>query len=153
MPVPTLEDTKTAIAQAYVINGTFNTNIVKEGEFCVRMSNGIVNGWTCVANQPTSADVPSTFQTEIISQFSAYTLAGSHGLLWITCVGQNLDEEVALWIAGWVGDPTDEHTYIPSASAIVTRIEACQPINSDATTKMNQVIADWFVLNFEQEGA
>ena len=145
MPAPSVENTKTAIAVPYTVEGGFSTSIDIDSNFCVKFSNGFVNGWTCAS--PTTA---SSFETQIISAFGSYITGGSNGLLWITCIGRELDNEVIEWVDSW---NSSIHTYTPSSSAIVTRIEGCQPFSSNATTKMNQTIADWFITNFGQETA
>ena len=67
-------------------------------------------------------------------------------------MGQELDAEVDWWISGWNGT-TMVHDNVPTASRIIGRIETCQPLSSEATTKMNQLIADHFISNFGQETA
>ncbi len=145
-------------AEGVAVKTQFNT----KGEFVQKLATALNKGWTCA---PPST--PTTMETEVTREFSLDTdlpyLTGIGASL-VKCIAIAIDNETSDWADSWSSE-TGTHTYVVSASNIVTGIKGCTklatedpeaeppvpPFWSNGAKAVAEAVADAFMSGFGQE--
>lgn len=142
MPNPGIQSIKASIINTPLSVKGFNTTFV-DGTFTQQLAQGISDGWPGI--YPTTV---TTCGPSIVSALGSFVYAGE-GVNFIQCLGQGIDDDIALWAASW--HPKDaHHHYAPSVGSIVAKMQACFPRYSHNDT-LRTAVASAFMSGFVQE--